>query len=104
MRGNLALHSDYLALPAKLSDAVVWELHKLKVLTSITDVHDATITVKPENLHKIDLHKAHQQLPQLLQRIRRLRKVGFLDRGAHNVLEDLGKYTDLTSVEEGLLS
>ena len=72
--------------------------------TVIVDVHDATLTVKPENLHKIDSLKAHQQLPQILQRIRRLHDVGFLDRGAYNVLEDLGKHTDLTSVEEGLLS
>ena len=70
----------------------------------MVDVHDATLTVKPENLHKIDGLKARQQVSQILQRIRRLREVGFLDRGANNVLEDLGKHTDLTSVEEGLLS
>lgn len=73
--------------------------------TVMVDVHDATLSVKPENLHKqVDGLKARQQVPQILQRIRRLREVGFLDRGANNVLEDLGKHTDLTSVEEGLLS
>lgn len=77
---------------------------ELRDLTVIVDVHDATLTVKPENLNKIDSPKAHQQLPQILQRIRRLREVGFLDRGAYNVLEDLGKHTYLTAVEEGLLS
>lgn len=72
--------------------------------TVIVDVHDATLTVKPENLRKIDSPEAHRQLPQILQRIRQLRAVGFLDRGADNVLEDLGKHTYLTPVEEGLLS
>jgi len=70
----------------------------------IVDVHDTTLTVKPKNLNKIDLFKAQQQLPQILQRIRRLHAVGILDRGSDNVLEDLAKQTDLTPVEEGLLS
>ena len=68
------------------------------------DVHDATLNVKPDNLNKIDALKAQHPLPQILQRIRRLREVGVLDRGADNVLEDLGKHTDLTPVEAGLLS
>ena len=72
--------------------------------TVMIDVHDATLTVKPENLRKIDALQAHQQVPQILRRIRQLREVGFLDRGADNVLEDLGKQTDLTFVEEGLLA
>jgi hypothetical protein len=70
----------------------------------IVDVHNATLTVKPENLKKIDSTCAHRQLPQILQRIRRLRELDSLDRGAYNVLEDLGKHTYLTPVEEGLLS
>jgi hypothetical protein len=81
--------------------AIVVELRKFSI---IVDVHDATLTVKPENLKKIDSTCAHQQLPQILQRIRRLREVDFLDRGAYNVLENLGKHTYLTPVEEGLLS
>jgi hypothetical protein len=36
--------------------------------------------------------------------MRRLREIDFLDRGADNVLKDLGQHTDLTPVEEGLLS
>jgi hypothetical protein len=73
-------------------------------LTIIVDVYDATLTVKPENLNKIDSLLARQQLLQILRRTRRLREVGVLDRGADNVLEDLGKHTSLTPVEEGLLS
>lgn len=67
------------------------------------DVHDATILVKPENLKLIDEPEVRRQLPQTLKRIRRLRDVGLLDRGAYNVLEGLGRQTYLTPVEEGLL-
>lgn len=77
---------------------------ELTDLTVIVDVHDATLTVKPDNLDKIDSPDVKRQLPQVLQRIRRLREIDFLDRGADNVLEDLGKHTDLTPVEEGLLA
>ncbi len=74
------------------------------MFTVIVDVHDATLTVKPNNLDKIDSADVRRQLPWTLKRIRRLRQVGLLDRGADNVLEDLGKHTYLTPVEEGLLS
>ncbi len=77
---------------------------ELTDLTVIVDVHDATVTVKPDNLDKIDSPCLKRQLPQTLKRIRQLRKIDSLDRGADNVLEDLGKHTDLTPVEEGLLT
>ncbi|OWY66009.1 hypothetical protein B7486_39050 [cyanobacterium TDX16] len=73
-------------------------------LTVIVDVHDATLTMKLDNLDKFDSPDVKQQLPQTLKRIRRLREIDSLDRGADNVLEDLGHHTDLTPVEEGLLS
>lgn len=68
------------------------------------DVHDATLTVKPENLNPIDSPDVRRELPTILKRIKRLRDCGFLDRGAYNVLEDLGRHTYLTPVEEGLLT
>ncbi|WP_250126636.1 hypothetical protein [Chroococcidiopsis sp. CCMEE 29] len=68
------------------------------------DVHDIALTVKPENLKPIDSPDVRRQLPAILERIRRLRNVGFLDRGAYGVLEDLGRHTYLTDVEEGLLT
>jgi hypothetical protein len=72
--------------------------------TIIVDVHDTTLTVKPENLNKIDSPEAHRQLPQILQRIRRVREVpGFRDRAAYAMLEHLGKQTYLTSLEDKLL-
>jgi hypothetical protein len=67
------------------------------------DVHDQTLTVKPENLNKIDSTEAHRQLPQIKKRILRLRNCGMLDRCAYTVLESLGRQTYLTTVEEGLL-
>ena len=73
-------------------------------MTVIVDVHDATLTMKPDHLDKFDSPDVKQQLPQTLKRIRRLREIDSLDRGADNVLEDLGQHTDLTPVEEGLLS
>jgi hypothetical protein len=73
-------------------------------LTVIVDVHDVTLTVKPDNLDKIGSPDVKRQLPHTLKRIRQLREVGSLDRGAYNVLEDLGKHTYLTPVEESLLS
>ena len=66
-------------------------------------VHDNTLTVKPENLNKIDSPDAHDQLPQIKERIWRLRNLGALDRGAYTVLESLGRQTYLTPVEFGLL-
>jgi hypothetical protein len=72
--------------------------------TVLVDVHDVTITVKPENLNKIDSPEAHRQLPQILRRIRRVREVpGFRDRAAYMVLEHLGKQTYLTPLEDKLL-
>lgn len=70
----------------------------------IVDVHDATITVKPENLNKIDSPYVKRQLRQTLRRIKQLHEVGSLDRGADNVLKDLIKHIALTPVEEDLLS
>lgn len=81
--------------------AVVRELTDSTVMV---DVHDATLTVELHNLDRIDSQGVKRQVPEILQRIRQLRQVGFLDRGAYNVLEALGKQTNLTSVEEGLLS
>ena len=72
--------------------------------TVIVDVHDATLTVKPENLNKIDSPEAHRQLPQILQRIRRVREVpGFRDRVAYTMLEHMGKQTYLTPLEDKVL-
>ncbi len=76
---------------------------QLNDFTLGVDVHDGTILVKPENLKPIDDPDVRRQLPQTLKRIRRLRNIGLLDRGAYNVLEDLGRQTYLTPVEEGLL-
>lgn len=75
----------------------------VKEITVVVEVHDGTLTVKPENLQPIDEPDARRQLPQLLKRIKRLRNVGLLDRAAYNVLEDLGRHTYLTEVEEKLL-
>ncbi|OWY65658.1 hypothetical protein B7486_40730 [cyanobacterium TDX16] len=72
--------------------------------TVIVDVYDTTLTVKPENLNKIDSPEVHRQLPQVLQRIRRVREVpGFHDRVAYTVLEHLGKQTYLTPLEDKIL-
>ncbi|AFZ33345.1 hypothetical protein Glo7428_4930 (plasmid) [Gloeocapsa sp. PCC 7428] len=76
----------------------------INTFTIAVDVHDTTILVKPENLQPIDEANVRRQLPQVLKRIRRLRNVGLLDRGAYNVLEDLGRQTYLTDIEEKLLS
>jgi hypothetical protein len=60
--------------------------------------------VKPENLNKIDSLQAHRQLPQILQRIRRVREVpGFRDRVAYTMLEHMGKQTYLTPLEDKIL-
>ncbi|MGL5926455.1 hypothetical protein [Chroococcidiopsis sp.] len=72
--------------------------------TIIVDVHDTTLTVKPENLNKIDSPEVHRQLPQILHRIRRVREVpGFRDRVAYTMLEHLGKQTYLTPLEDKVL-
>jgi hypothetical protein len=73
--------------------------------TLTVEVHDATLSVKLENLNEINSSSDDKrQLPQTLRRVRRLRAVESLDRGAANVLKDISKRTNLTPVEEGLLS
>ena len=72
--------------------------------TVVVNVHDGTLTVKPENLQPIDSPEVHRQLPAILKRIRYLRDSGMLDRCAYTVLESLGRQTYLTEVEEKLLS
>lgn len=76
---------------------------ELRNFTVVVDVHDTTLTVKSENLQPIDSPDARRQLPQTLKRIRRLRSVGLLDRGACIMLDHLGRQIYLTDVEEGLL-
>ncbi len=76
---------------------------ELNEFTVEVAVHDNTLTVKPENLNKIDSPEAHHQLPLLKERIWRLRDRGMLDRGAYTVLESLGRQTYLTPVEDWLL-
>lgn len=73
------------------------------VISEPVAVHDNTLIVKPENLNRIDSPEAHDQLPQIKERIWRLRNSGILDRGAYTVLESLGRQTYLTPVEDGLL-
>ncbi len=75
----------------------------LKEFSVEVDVYDTTLNVKPENLNKIDSPQVHRQLPQIKERIKRLRNCGILDRCAYTVLESLGRQTYLTPVEEGLL-
>jgi len=77
---------------------------QLKDFTILVEVFDGTITVKPENLKKLDSPEAHRQLPQILRRIKRLRQVGTLDRGANHFLAGVGRQVYLTEVEEMLLS
>ena len=75
----------------------------LRDFTIAVDVHDTSLTVKPENLQPIDSPDARRQLPETLRRIRRLRDCGLLDRCAYTVLESLGRQTYLTSLEEKFL-
>ncbi|MDF5723000.1 MAG: hypothetical protein PUP91_21505 [Rhizonema sp. PD37] len=75
----------------------------LNDFTVEVDVHDTTLSVKPENLNRIDSTEVHHQLPQTLLRIKRLRSSGMLDRSAYTLLESLGRQTYLTPVESGLL-
>lgn len=77
--------------------------NEVKNFTVVVDVHDGTLSVKPENLKPIDEPDARRQLPQILKRIKRLRNVGLLDRGAYYVLEGLGRQTYLTPLEEKFL-
>ncbi len=76
---------------------------QVKDFSVVVEVHDTTLTVKPENLNPIDEPDARRQLPQILKRIRRLREQGILDRCAYTVLESLGKQTYLTPMEEKFL-
>ena len=76
----------------------------LKDFTVIVDVHDTTLTVKLDNLDKIDSPDVKRHLPQILKRIRRLRQLpGFRDRIAYNVLDHLGRQTYLTQLEDKML-
>lgn len=77
---------------------------ELKHFTLDVDVYDMTLTVKPENLKKIDDPDVRRQLPAIQQRIKRVRNVGMLDRGTNYVLDGLGRQTYLTDFEEKLLS
>ncbi|MBD2309728.1 hypothetical protein H6G17_30380 [Chroococcidiopsis sp. FACHB-1243] len=77
---------------------------EIKELTVIVDVHNTTLVVEPNNLANIDSPEVKQQLLEMLFRIRRLREVGSLDRGAENILKDLGQQTNLTVMEKDLLS
>jgi hypothetical protein len=73
-----------------------------KELTDSTVIaYDATLTVKPNNLDKIDA----PNVEQLWQRITRLLEVGSFDPGVVDFLKGLGKHTaPLTPVQEGMLS
>lgn len=77
---------------------------ELRDFTIAVDVHDATLTVKPDNLQPIDSPDARRQLPEILKRIRRLRECDLLDRCAYTVLESLGRQTYLTDFEADLLT
>ncbi len=77
---------------------------ELKHFTIEVDIYDTTLAVKPENLKPIDRPDAHRQLPQILKRIKRLRNLDLLDRGAYHVLEGLGRQTYLTDLEADLLA
>lgn len=76
---------------------------ELKHFTINVDVYDATLAVKPENLKKIDSPDVCRQLPAIINRIKRVRSTGQLDRGANSLLKHLGQQMYLTEVEEGLL-
>jgi hypothetical protein len=72
--------------------------------TVSVDVHDTTLSVKPDNLDKIDSPDVKRQLPQTLKRIRRIRELpGFRDRVAYTMLEHLGRQTYLTPLEDKIL-
>ena len=60
--------------------------------------------MKPDNLNSIDLPDVRRQLPQTLKRIKKLRNIEILDRGAKNILKDLGRQIYLTDLENKLLS
>ena len=77
---------------------------ELKDFTVMVNTYHETIAVKPENLKKIDSPDARRELPQVLERIRRLRsQPEFLDRVAYTVLDHMGRQVYLTPLEEKLL-
>ncbi len=77
---------------------------ELRDFTIAVDVHDNTLTVKPDNLNPIDLPDVRRQLPETLKRIRRLRECDLLDRCVYTVLESLGRQIYLTDFEMDLLT
>jgi signal recognition particle GTPase len=78
---------------------------QLRDFTVVVDVYDGELAVKPENLNPIDLPDVRRQLPETLKRIKRLRNnVEMLDRGASNILKDLGRQIYLTEFEADLLT
>ncbi len=78
---------------------------ELRDFTITVDVYDGEIAVKPDNLNPIDLPDVRRQLPETLKRIKRLREnAEMLDRGASNILKDLGRQIYLTDFEEKLLT
>ncbi|PSB27686.1 hypothetical protein [Chlorogloea sp. CCALA 695] len=77
---------------------------EVRDFTIAVDVYDNTLTVKPDNLDPIDLPDVRRQLPQTLKRIKKLRNIEILDRGAKNILKDLGRQIYLTDLENKLLS
>jgi hypothetical protein len=77
---------------------------KLKDFTILVEVFDGTIAVKPENLRPIDDPDVCRQLPATIRRIRQLRSVGLLDRGADALLTHLGRQMYLTNLEVELLT
>jgi hypothetical protein len=75
-----------------------------KDFTVVVETHNEVLTVKPDNLNKIDSPDARRELPQILVRIKRLRsKDELLDRFAYTTLDHLGRQTYLTSVEDKVL-
>ena len=77
---------------------------ELKHFTLDVDVYDMTLTVKPENLKKIDAPDVRRQLPVTLKRIRHLRNLDLVERGAEAVLAHLGRQIYLTDFESDLLA
>jgi hypothetical protein len=77
---------------------------ELKHFTINVDVYDTTLTVKPENLKKIDSPDISRQLPATLKRIKQLRNLEQIDRGEEAVLAHLGRQVYLTDFEDKLLA
>ena len=76
---------------------------ELKHFTIDVDVYNATLSVKPENLKKIDDPNVRRQLPAIIKRIKRLQQYN-LDRSAYPILDLLGRRTYLTTFEDKLLA